>query len=107
MNLERAFGELAGRLRRIEESLCCSYDTPAQLELDPGGTDTYTFPIGSAHSIAWLIDSGSMDITFTYKDGSTTTVEYVTAGVLSFSQTNQAAITFTVLTGTAIIQWTY
>ena len=82
---------------------CCNYNNLGQAELIFGGTDSKTFLPETVNSIAWLVESGSVEITI---DGGTP-VEYTSSGVIGFDGLNANTILFEVVSGTTLIQWTY
>lgn len=93
--------ELNKKLRRISEKLNCHYNTLNQIYLDSGGTTSKTFALKSVHSIAWLVESGSIEISI---DGGAA-IEYTSSGVMTFDTLNANTILFEIVTGATIIQW--
>jgi len=81
----------------------CCYNKLAQTVITFGGTDSYTFAKGTVHAIAWIVVSGSLTITI---DGGTA-VEYTSSEAMQFSTVNANEIVFTMLSGSANIQWLY
>jgi hypothetical protein len=103
MNLEQQLSEISKKLRKIGENNCCSHNSFGQVEISAGAVTSKTFVPGTFHSVSWLVDSGSVDISITGQP----TVEYTNAGVMSVSQLNGQTVTFTIVTGTTKIQWNY
>lgn len=103
MNLEQQLSEISRRLRKLNESSCCSHNSFGQLEIEALGTTSKTFLPGTFHSVSWLVDSGSVEISITGQP----TVEFTNAGVMTVSQLNNQTVVFTVVTGSTKIQWNY
>lgn len=102
-NSNELLSEIAKNTRRLLTTSCCNHNSIDQTLIEFGGVDTKTFLPKTANSIAWLVESGSVNITI---DGGTA-IEYTNSGIMGFDSLNNNTITFEVVTGSTVIQWTY
>ena len=96
MDIKRAFDEANKRLRNIQEQLCCvvgNYNNLNPRTIDSG--ESYTFDIGTAHSITWELASGA---SVNINNGSVN-ANYSSNGSIEFSTLNSQAIIFTAVAG--------
>lgn len=110
--------EIAKRLRDIADGLCClqtsitttltndgSFNNDEQIQIDDGGInpDSKLFAVGDYHSVTWLVNSGSVDITI----GSGPTITNATSGVITNSTLNNQTLLFEIVSGDTHIIWNY
>lgn len=82
-----------------------SYNSADQILLEEGGTESYSFAIGEAHSFSFSVITGS--VTLQFNSGTTMTYEEGEGGGAEYSTYNDQTINFVLVSGSTKIIYQY